>query len=147
MLALQPISLKKANQFVSQRHRHHGPVSGHKFSIACVKDGELAGVVIAGRPVARMLDDGYTLEVTRLCTDGAENACAFLYGAAVRAARAMGYRRAVTYTLESESGASLKAAGFTLDGVTDGGSWDRPSRRRTDKAPTTPKKRWIKTFP
>jgi len=176
-LMLQPISLREANSYIAKWHRHHGGVAGHKFSIACVKDGAiaddgaltdntfagislsdgdiagsalvdstLAGVVIAGRPVSRRQDDGYTLEITRLCTDGTENACSFLYGAAVRAARAMGYRRVITYTLETENGTSLKAAGFTFDGITAGGSWDSPSRRRTDKSPTAPKKRWVKTF-
>lgn len=91
MLRLRPISLRDANEYVRQHHRHHKPVAGHKFSIGCEADGELVGVIIAGRPVSRYLDDGFTLEVTRLCTNGAKNACSFLYGAAARAAAAMGY--------------------------------------------------------
>ena len=112
MLRLRPISLRDANEYVRQHHRHHKPVAGHKFSIGCEADGELVGVIIAGRPVSRYLDDGFTLEVTRLCTNGAKNACSFLYGAAARAAAAMGYKRIITYTLESENGASLRASGF-----------------------------------
>ena len=103
MLRLKPISLRDANEYVRQHHRHHKPVAGHKFSIGCEADSELVGVIIAGRPVSRYLDDGFTLEVTRLCTNGAKNACSFLYGAAARAAAAMGYKRIITYTLESEN--------------------------------------------
>lgn len=103
MLRLRPISLRDANEYVRKCHRHHKPVAGHKFSIGCEADGELVGVIIAGRPVSRYLDDGFTLEVTRLCTNGAKNACSFLYGAAARAAAAMGYKRIITYTLESET--------------------------------------------
>lgn len=93
MLRLRPISLRDANEYVRKYHRHHKPVAGHKFSIGCEADGELVGVIIVGRPVSRYLDDGFTLEVTRLCTNGAKNACSFLYGAAARAAAAMGYKR------------------------------------------------------
>ena len=103
MLRLRPISLRDANEYVRQHHRHHKPVAGHKFSIGCEADGELVGVIIAGRPVSRYLDDGFTLEVTRLCTNGEKNACSFLYGAAARAAAAMGYKRIITYTLERKT--------------------------------------------
>lgn len=110
-IEIVPISLREANAFVSAYHRHHGPVAGHKFSIG-LSDGEkIVGVVIVGRPVSRHLDDGWTLEVNRLCTDGSRNACSMLYGAASRVARAMGYKRLITYILESETGASLRAAG------------------------------------
>ena len=97
MLSLVPVSLREANEFVCQHHRHHKPTVGHKFSIGVREDGRLAGVAICGRPVSRFLDDGYTLEVNRLCTDGVRNACSMLYGAAVRAARAMGYKKVITY--------------------------------------------------
>lgn len=117
MLTLTPVSLKNANAFVAQHHRHHRPVTGHKFSIACTEAGRLAGVAIVGRPVSRYLDDGHTLEVNRLCTDGTKNACSFLYAAAWRAARAMGYRKIVTYILDTESGASLRAAGWVCAGL------------------------------
>ena len=86
MLELMPISLAVANGFVAEHHRHHKPVRGHKFSLGCMVDGRLVGVAIVGRPVSRYLDDGLTLEVNRLCTDGTKNACSFLYGAAARAA-------------------------------------------------------------
>ena len=101
MLMLIPVSLAEANAFVAQHHRHHKPVTGHKFSIGCTADGQLVGVAIVGRPVSRYLDDGQTLEVNRLCTDGTKNACSMLYAAAWRAARAMGYRKMITYILET----------------------------------------------
>ena len=84
-----------------KHHRHHGVVVGHKFSIGATKDGMLVGVAICGRPVSRFLDDGYTLEITRLCTDGTPDVCSMLYGAAYRAARAMGYKKVVTYILDT----------------------------------------------
>lgn len=93
MLTLRPVSLAEANAFVAEHHRHHKPVRGHKFSLGCMVDGQLVGVAIVGRPVSRYLDDGLTLEVNRLCTDGTQNACSFLYGAAARAARTIGYRK------------------------------------------------------
>lgn len=96
-LTLTPINLKTANAFVQQHHRHHKPTRGHKFSIGVSDNGALVGVAICGRPVARRLDDGYTLEVNRLCTDGTPNACSILYAAAYRAARAMGYNKVITY--------------------------------------------------
>lgn len=110
MLTLIPVSLAQANEFVRQHHRHHKPVAGHKFSIGCAENGRLCAVAIVGRPVSRYLDDGFTLEVNRLCSDGTKNACSILYAAAARAARAMGYHKIVTYTLDTESGASLRAA-------------------------------------
>ena len=112
MLFLRPVTLREANAFVAQYHRHHAPVTGCRFAIGASDGEKLVGVAIAGRPVSRYLDDGYTLEVTRLCTDGAKNACSILYAAVWRAARAMGYRKAITYILESESGVSLRAAGW-----------------------------------
>lgn len=97
MLEVVPMTLKEANAFVEQYHRHHGPVVGHKFSIGCSDGEKIVGVVIVGRPVSRHLDDGWTLEVNRLCSDGTRNVCSMLYAAAWRAARAMGYKRLVTY--------------------------------------------------
>ena len=116
MLRLVPVTLKQANAFVAAHHRHHKPVTGHKFSIGCEQDGQLVGVAIAGRPVSRHLDNGLTLEVTRLCTTGAQNACSMLYAAAARAARAIGYRKIITYTLDNEQGASIRAAGWICAG-------------------------------
>lgn len=142
MLKLSPTSLRAANAYVVQYHRHHKATRGMKFALACEKDGELVGVVIVGRPVNRVLDDGTTLEVNRLCTDGTSNACSFLYGAARRAAKALGYSKLVTYTLPEEGGASLRAAGFKLVAATQGGSWSIPKRPREDKHPLDPKWRW-----
>lgn len=120
-LEIRPITLKDANAYVAAQHRHNRPTTGHKWSVA-VYDGErLCGVAIAGRPIARKQDDGLTIEIRRVCTDGTRNACSMLYGACVRAARAMGYKRVVTYTLVSEPGASLKASGFQSSGEAGGG--------------------------
>jgi hypothetical protein len=142
MLELQPIDQREAFSFIAQYHRHHKPPQGWKFGIA-VNDGkQVVGVVTIGRPVARMLDDGWTLEVTRCCTDGTRNAASMLYGAAWRAAKALGYKRLITYTLIEEPGTTLKAAGWKALYQTDGGSWDTPSRPRVDTAPTGQKTLW-----
>jgi hypothetical protein len=132
-LRIVPCDLKTANEFVSRLHRHNKPVVGHKFSIGIKDENDtLRGVVIVGRPVACRLDDGLTAEITRLCTDGARNACSMLYGAARRASKAMGHQIIYTYTLPEEGGASLRAAGFRLDKENAGGSaamWhNRPGR-------------------
>lgn len=137
--AVVRIGLDEANAFVSQYHRHHDPVVGHLFSIGAALADKIVGVAIIGRPVARMRDDGLTAEITRLCTDGTKNACSFLYGAAARAAFALGFKRVGTYILASEPGTSLYAAGWRLIGETGGGSWSRTSRPRVDTHPTTPK--------
>lgn len=123
MLTLIPVSLKEANAFVAEHHRHHRPVTGHKFSLGCVQDGRLAGVAIVGRPVSRYLDNGRTLEVNRLCSTGGKNVCSFLYGAAARAAKALGYSRIITYTLDTEPGTSLRAAGWNCNGRAGGKQW------------------------
>lgn len=135
MLDLTPITLREANAFVAAHHRHHKPVRGAKFAVAVSEADTVRGVAIVGRPVARMANDGWTLEVNRCCTDGTMNACSMLYGAAWRAARAMGYRRLITYTLPEEGGASLRSAGWKLLGEAGGGSWNRASRPRVDTAP------------
>jgi tRNA A37 N6-isopentenylltransferase MiaA len=142
MLRLVPINQKEAFQFVAEQHRHHLPPVGCKFCIAVADEEAVRGVAIVGRPVARMLDDGFTLEVTRLATDGAYNACSMLYAASWKAARALGYKRLITYILKSEPGTSLKAAGWKLIGEAGGGSWSVPSRPRVDKHPTQVKLRW-----
>ncbi len=142
-LFIVPISLPEANEFVKRHHRHHKPVTGHKFSIAVADEqGQVRGVAIVGRPVARALDDGWTLEVTRCCTDGCPNACSALYAAAWRVAKAMGYRKIGTYILSTEPGTSLKAAGWRCIGKAGGGSWNCPSRPRVDMHPTQAKLRW-----
>lgn len=135
VLTVTPIDFAEANAFVATYHRHHKPMPGCKFSIAVSdKEGVVRGVAMVGRPVARNSDDGWTLEVNRVCTDGARNACSMLYGAAWRAAKALGYRRLVTYTLPAESGASLRAAGWKNIGLRGGGNWNVPSRPRIDTA-------------
>lgn len=138
-----PTSLEEANAFVAEHHRHHQPVTGHKFSVAIADyDGKVRGVAIVSRPVSRMLDNGWTLEVSRCCTDGIRNGCSILYRTAWRAARAMGYRRLITYTLPEEGGSSLKGAGFRLLGERGGGSWSRKNRPRFDAHPTQAKWLW-----
>lgn len=133
MLSITPINLNEANAFVAEHHRHHRPVAGAKFAVAVSDESsQVRGVAIVGRPVARLLDDGWTLEVNRVCTDGARNACSMLYGAAWRASKAMGYKRLITYTLTEEGGSSLRAAGWTLVGRRGGGNWNVPSRPRID---------------
>lgn len=141
-LELTNVSLSDANEFVQKYHRHHPPVVGHKFSLGVLKGSMLVGVAIVGRPVARHRDDGETLEVTRVCTDGTKNACSFLYGACRRAAFALGYKRLGTYTLPEEGGTSLTAAGWKLIGERGGGTWNRKNRPRTDDAPNVVKWLW-----
>ena len=143
-MQLIPISLKKANEWVEEHHRHHKRSQGHKFSIAAEKDGVLVGVCIVGRPVSRMLDNGKTAEVVRLCTTGEKNVCSFLYAAAARASKAMGYKRIGTYILSEEPGTSLVASGWTFSHKSGGGSWSRSSRLREDKHPMSEKSYWFK---
>jgi len=134
-----PVTLAEANEFVRRHHRH---VVGHKFSIGAVLGDDVVGVVIVGRPVARHRDDGLTLEVTRLCTDGTRNACSFLYGAAARATFALGYKRIGTYIMPAEGGASLRAANWRMIGETPGRSWSVPSRPRVDTHPLGQQELW-----
>lgn len=142
-LSLAPATLGDANSFVSCHHRHHKPVPGHKFSLAAVDPaGTFHAVAIVGRPVSRVLDNGWTLEINRLATDGTPNAASMLYRAAWRATIALGFKRLITYTLPKEGGASLRAANFRLVGQVNGGSWNTPSRPRFDSHPTEPKLRW-----
>lgn len=144
-LTVVPVPLDEANAFVAQHHRHHKPTLSHKFSLGAAMADVIVGVAIIGRPVGRRLDDGWTLEVNRLATDGTANACSFLYGASWRAVRALGYRRLVTFTLPQEGGTSLRAAGWRLVGSTPGRSWSVPSRPRVDKHPLQEKWRWEAT--
>jgi len=144
MLALVPVSLKDANAFVAAHHRHHKPTVGHKFSIGCAAEGRLVGVAIVGRPVSRYLDDGLTLEVNRLCAIGERNVCSMLYAAAARAAKAMGYKKIITYTLDTEPGISLRAAGWSCAGPAGGERWTGQRRPSTDLYPAQMKLRYEK---
>ena len=183
MLSLVPISLKAANSFVAEHHRHHKPTRGHKFSIGCEAEGQLVGVAIVGRPVSRYLDDGRTLEVNRLCTTGERNVCSMLYTAAARAAQIWGprkaalwlcgerrskganavfavprkaetelsglcddegYRKIITYTLDSEPGTSLRAAGWTCMGLAGGKRWTGNRCPAVDPCPPQMKLRYEK---
>ena len=140
-MTVVPLTLKCENDFVIQNHRHHGKVQGCKFCIGAVDEkGKLRGVAITGRPVSRYLDNGTTAEITRLCTDGFKNACSFLYAACARIAKEMGYTKIITYILITENGASLKAAGWSEQGVCGGGNWNVKSRPRNN-SPNTCKKR------
>lgn len=127
-----PLELKEANAFVEKLHRHHAPVYRDKIRFGCVDDdGVIHGVIQLARPVSRNLDDGSTIEVVRCCTDGTFNVCSFLYSKAARIAKEMGYKRIITYILQSELGTSLKASGWKLDDAScGGGSWNTPSRPR-----------------
>lgn len=135
MLQIVPIEFSEACAFIRCHHRHHRPPQGHKFSIAAAAGDKVVGVAVVGRPVARRLDNGWTLEVTRLCTDGTPNVCSKLYAACWRVTREMGYRELITYILDTEKGVSLRAAGWTSLGKAGGISWNVPSRPRVDKNP------------
>ena len=142
MLQLQPVSFGEAKEFIRVHHRHHKAPQGWKFGIAVNAGETVVGVITVGRPVARLLDDGWTLEVTRCCTDGTPNAASKLYGAARRAAWALGYKRLITYTLKEESGTSLIAAGWREIGAVRGHRWSWKGRPRVDDHPTGQKKLW-----
>ena len=154
ILKIAPCSISDARRFVGQHHRHNLPPKGGLFAARVVSDGNTVGVVIVGRPVARALDDGATAEVTRCCTDGTANACSMLYGAAKRAAKALGWERLITYTLETEAGASLTAAGWQpVADLPARAAWVRPAQARyqtdlfgNERRPPEPKTRWQVTL-
>lgn len=143
-LHLVPLSLAQANEHVAAWHRHNNPVVGAKFSIGAAADEVLVAVAIVGRPIARLFDDGLTLEVYRVASDGTHNANSFLYGACARAAFALGYCRLVTYTQASESGSSLRAAGYrTIAARPARPGWSMPSRPRDNDAyQSVPRQLW-----
>lgn len=153
-----PMELKEAQAYINKYHRHHQAAHRDKFRIAAMDGDRIVGVVQVGRPVSRVLDDGHTLEVLRLCSTGEKDVCSFLYSRAARVAKEMGYAKIITYILESEPGTSLKASGWVLevDGV-GGCDWNTPSRPREivpsqmslfpekQKYPLSEKKqRWVK---
>lgn len=153
-MEVRQTTLKEANAYVERYHRHHDRVVGHKWSLAAYKDGRLCGVAIVGRPTGRRLDDGETLEVTRLCTDGTRNACSCLYAAAARKAKREGYSKIITFILQSEPGTSLRAAGWAMEAAKAGKpKWN--ARRYADRPvqlslfpkkqpPAEYKQRWAK---
>lgn len=151
---LRPTFITEARRFVGLHHRHNLPPKSALFALGVEHDGELVGVALVGRPVAQKLADGYTAEVTRVCVlEGYPNACSMLYGAAARAAKALGYRRVITYTLDTEPGTSLRAVGWTPTPATTGATqtWDVPSRPRlqqdlfgNDRRPLGTKVRWTR---
>lgn len=141
-LELVPIELDESNAFVEAHHRHNAPVVRDRFRVAAALDGVIVGVANVGRPLARQLQDGWTVEVLRCCTNGQHNACSFLYAACWRAARALGYKRLVTYTLASEPGSSLRAAGWRVVAEVPAASWSRRNRPRVDTHPLQERLRW-----
>ncbi len=140
------VTLVQANAFVAAHHRHHAPDVGHRWSHGAwdTTAGRLVGVAIVGRPKARRIDPRHVVEVTRNCTDGTPNACSFLYGLAARSAQCLGFSAIITYTLDEESGASLRSAGWWgEEEATPGRSWSCSSRPRNTPA-LGPKTRWLK---
>lgn len=140
-MEIRPLSFKDACNYVDKYHRHHNATQGNKFSLGCYDNSVLVGVAICGRPVSRYLDDGLTLEITRVCTDGTKNACSKLYGACCRVAKNMGYRRIITYTLKSENGSSVKASNFVCIGEAGGTHWTG-ERNKGQDIPHEMKTRW-----
>ena len=141
-MRIHPITLKTANAFVKEHHRHSNPTVGCKFAIGLYQEECLIGVAICGRPVSRMLDDGITLEINRVCTDVTFNACSMLYGASCRIAKEMGYKKVITYTLVSETGSSLKASNFTCDGIAGAVHWRGKRVKQNQAVPNELKIRW-----
>ncbi len=134
-MKIVPITQKKAKEFINQHHRHHKAPVGDIFRIGLKDDSKLVGVIMVGRPVARFYDDGFTLEVNRLCVlNGYKNACSMLYGAAARAGKSLGYTRILTYTLCIEPGTSLKAVGWNKESTVKGRKWSTKSRPREQKS-------------
>ena len=142
----RPITREAAAEYVNAVHRHHDPVMRDMFRVAAESDGKIVGVVQVGRPVARMLCDGKTVEVVRLCSDGTRNVCSYLYSKAARIAREMGYSKIITYILDTENGASLRAAGWHKEADIRGHEWNCTSRPRKTTAPTCDKQRWAMTL-
>lgn len=144
MLVIRPCHIREVREYVKEHHRHNIPPVGGKFAVACYDGERLCGVAICGRPVARYSDNGKTLEILRCCTDGTFNACSKLYGACCRIGFDMGYDRIITYTLESEGGASLRASGFRFDGEAGGKQWTGKRSRDYYISPAEMKCRWVK---
>lgn len=147
-LRVVALTLRQANKLVEELHRHHKPARGHRFSLGAVNQNDkLCAAAIVGRPVARAIDWRTVVEVNRLVSDGTPNACSFLYGAAARVSREMGFHKIQTYLLEDELATTMKASGWTLVAITAGGQWTGTNgkSRRTDQ-PIVPKQRWEKVL-
>nr|DAH26917.1 MAG TPA: protein of unknown function DUF4338 [Caudoviricetes sp.] len=140
-MEIRPITFREASDFINRNHRHHKATVGCKFCIGLYDGEKLIGSAVCGRPVSRYLDNGLTCEINRVCTDGTKNACSMLYGACCRVGKAMGYKKMITYILESEPGTSLKASNFKNDGVAGGKIWTG-SRKRDNGVPKERKIRW-----
>lgn len=140
-MKIVPITFKTACDFITKNHRHHKPTVGCKFCIGLLDGEKLVGVAVCGRPVSRYLDDGTVCEINRLCTDGTYNACSMLYGACCRVAKEMGYTKIITYILESENGASLKASNFICEEIAGGTHWTG-KRNKGQAIPSEMKTRW-----
>ena len=144
MLKSVPLTLDQANQFVGALHRHHNKVVGPRYSFGAEADGKLVGTVICGRPVAPKTEQYLIAEVTRLCTDGTPNACSFLYAAAAKVCKLMGFKRIQTFILSTESGVSLKAAGWKFDGICHSATKGFANRAGRKVDEHGPKHRWVK---
>ena len=144
-MEIRPITFREACDFINRHHRHHKATVGCKFSLGLYKEETLVGCAVCGRPVSRHYDNGITCEINRLCTDGTYNACSMLYGACCRVAKEMGYTKIITYILESENGASLKASGFICEGKAGGTHWTG-KRNRGQEIPREYKTRWVRVL-
>lgn len=143
-MEIRPITFRQACDFIAEHHRHHRPTVGCKFCIGLYDGDTLVGCSVVGRPVARHYDDGLTCEINRLCTDGTQNACSMLYGASCRVAKEMGYKKCITYILESENGSSLKASNFICEGIAGGKQWT--GKRTNGGSPNEMKTRWVRAL-
>jgi hypothetical protein len=131
-LEVCPITITEANGFVEEHHRHSKKTQGGRFAIGAIFNNQLVAVAIVARLVARRADDRYTAEIRRLCAcpEAPKNACSFLYARCWRIWQQMGGTRMITFTLQSESGASLRGAGWKITGINKAQTWDVPSRSR-----------------
>ena len=149
-IRIVPCTAERAREYVATLHRHHTPdTTRTRWALAAAdSDGDVRGIALVGYPVARFQDDGWTLEVQRVATDGCDNACSALYGAAARMAKALGFHRVITYIREDEPGITLRAAGWIRESDVAAGSWSRPNigRVRTDKTELVGRTRWGITF-
>ena len=143
-----PLTLKDCNEYIQNFHRHNKPVQGSKFAFGCKYKGKLVAVCVVGRPIARYKDDGFTAEVTRTCVfdDAPKGVNSFLYSRAWKAWKAMGGKRIITYTLQSESGASLRGAGWKIlheVEINNNQGWLSRDNRKLQKVSKEPKFCWM----